>query len=141
MRNYSKKKMALGKKTGGKDFQKGKPGGPGRPSMDADVKSIRDAMRKDIYFWCDKLFNLSSEELSTALKDKSYPSLAKGIIKSILKFRATGNWKFVEYPIDQIIGKAKQTIDAGVNIPGKVTIEVHSKNIDNEDENTESQQA
>lgn len=118
--------MAIGKKTGGRNIKPGTTLNPaGRPSHDADVKAIRDSLRKDIYFWCDSLFNLPNEDLNARLKnDKTLPALARGIIKSIQKFRLTGNWKYVEYPIDQIIGKPKQSVDVAGGFTGNVTIEI-----------------
>ena len=116
--------MAKGRKTGGRDFKKGKPGGPGRPSLDADIRAIRESVRKDLHYWYERCSAMGNEELLKSLKDPYIPAFARGVAKSIYNFRRTGNWKNVEYPIDQLIGKPKQSLDLAGGIIGPISIEI-----------------
>jgi len=81
--------MALGKKTGGRDFKKGKSGGPGRPKLTPDQR-----MQKKALFDFYKEYLESGEAIKDFKKAKSKLPLA-----------------CIQEAADRLHGKARQSIE------------------------------
>jgi hypothetical protein len=100
-------------------FEKGNPGGPGRPSLPDDLKSIRTATKEDLFKAFYKFKNMKRYDLEF-LDIEDLSLLELGVSKSFKKFIEDGDYNAIKYPLDQIIGRAKESIDLssekGLNI-------------------------
>lgn len=91
-------------------FKKGWKGGPGRPRLDVDILAIRKSAREELCAWYAHFVKLSPEQRKH-LKPSEYPLLASGILKSLQKFARSGHWKQIEYLVNQVIGKPRESIE------------------------------
>lgn len=73
--------MTHGRKTGGRDFKPGNPGGPGRPKVPDDMKlayiavqQSRSALRFMWNLYYDELVHLPQSELLKLVGDKEHPA-------------------------------------------------------------------
>jgi hypothetical protein len=107
--NGGKKKVA--NPTGKGGFVKGKSGNPtGRPKDAPEIKLLRESQRDEMYktfFW---LQSLTKNELKM-INSESLTLLQAGILKSLKIFSETGDYNHIKYPMDHIIGRAKETLD------------------------------
>jgi hypothetical protein len=76
-------------------FQKGNPGGPGRPEKNYNAeecaKQTADTIRLEF--------------------GKHLPAFARGIAKAIANFEETGDIKEIDPLLNRILGKPKETIE------------------------------
>lgn len=67
--------MSKGKKTGGKDFEKGNPGGKGRPLIPPDVKAARKLFADDFTIALYVAGKLNFKEIQFAANDPTEPGM------------------------------------------------------------------
>ena len=91
-------------------FKKGWKGGPGRPKLSVDLLAIRQSAREELCAWYAHFVKLSPEQRRN-LKPSEYPLLASGILKSLQKFAQSGHWKQIEYLMNQVIGKPRESVE------------------------------
>ncbi len=91
-------------------FKKGWKGGPGKPKLDPDILAIRKSTREELCAWFKHFSQLEPEE-KKALKPGDFPLLAAGIYRALSKFSRSGHSKDVEYLLNQIIGKPRESIE------------------------------
>ena len=108
--------MAKGIKTGGKDFVKGKPGGPGRPPLPDDVKELRQLTRADLDRHLTRLMTLDPHELA---KEKTNPKITmlELLIISVMTHGVNkGDQARLGWLVERIssIGKVKEHLDIEV---------------------------
>jgi hypothetical protein len=103
--------MAIGKKTGGRVFQKGVSGNPnGRPRLPQELRDFRLAAKKDIIEEIKNLWSLTDKELKKiTIENNDEPAIRKRLADMILN----GDLKEV---LDRTIGKVKEEIDVNTNI-------------------------
>lgn len=91
-------------------FGKGSKAGPGRPRLDAETYAIRTAARKELCAW---FHHFAFMELNQAkqIKADELPLLAAGIYRSLLKFSRSGHWSGIEYLMNQVIGKPRESVE------------------------------
>jgi hypothetical protein len=106
-------------------FKKGNvPISPGRPKLTIEQQEIRRATKEDLFQWYNYFSSLTPEQISEINLEK-LPLFASGMLNSLLKFYESGDVKFISYILDQIIGKAKETmqIDGNVKAPVRIIVE------------------
>jgi len=92
-------------------FKKGyKPISPGRKPLSIDEKAVRDATKSDLFRWFAEFKNMSPSQVAK-LDTREMPLIANGILNSLLKFYENGDFKYISYLLDQIIGKADQNVN------------------------------
>lgn len=99
--------MTWGRKTGGRNF---KPGEGGRKPDSPEMKAIRHATREDLLKWF-RFFAMSPVEVIDSIDIKKQPLFVAGMMQSFLKFRKSGDFDYLKYCLDQILGKAKEYIE------------------------------
>lgn len=105
-------------------FKKGKSGNPaGRKPVSPEIKAIRDAVKEDLYgtfYWLSRLTPAELRDIDRS----SLTMLQAGMLVTFKKFIRTGDFFWIKYPLDHIIGKAKESLDIkseGGNITFVVT--------------------
>ncbi len=99
--------MAKGTKTGGRDFQNGNPGGPGRPKVPEEMKSARKLNRLEFERILNKYIHLNRLEINEVIKSAELPMIEM-IVAKILAFAFNeGDQKRTEFVLDRLIGRVK----------------------------------
>jgi hypothetical protein len=104
--------MAMGKKSGGKDWAKGRSGNPaGRKKLPEDVKQIK-AMRKsdlDIIFTRHSVRSLN--DLVEFLKNGENPALEMLVARVMIEGIKKGDHQKMDALLNRMIGKVKEQVD------------------------------
>lgn len=98
--------MARGKKTGGRDFQVGNKGGPGRPMVPLDLKEARSINRIEFQRVLNKFMYMNGDEINDSLKSKQLPMLEMIVAKILAKAFNEGDQRRLEFVIQNLIGSA-----------------------------------
>lgn len=96
-------------------FKHGNPGG-GRKPMSADLKAIRDSTREGLFNSFSFFAGLTEGEILDIENGNKHSEvklslLNEGIIKSLRMFKENGETKHIEYMLNQIIGKPRESIE------------------------------
>lgn len=102
--------MAKGRKTGGRDFQKGHPGNPLGRCDPPDLRESRKLTRQEFERLVDRYLKMGSEELSKLVKDKTTSNLELMIASIVHKAIVQGDQKRLDFLLDRLIGKVVQPI-------------------------------
>jgi hypothetical protein len=100
-------------------FKKGNPGGPGRPKLPEDLKIIKNSTKDNLYKTFYKFQAMKKEQLQE-INLEDITLLEMGILKSFKNFIETGDYNTIKYPLDHIIGKARESLD--LNAGGSVQL-------------------
>lgn len=111
--------MARGRKTGGRDFQKGQPGGPGRPRLPDDIKQSRALTKIELERILNKFMFLSIKEIDAISKDTTSIAIESVVASIVLKAVAFGDQQRLNFVLDRLIGKVKEVLD----VNGKISLE------------------
>lgn len=95
--------MAKGKKTGGKDFQRGHH--IGRPQLPDGIKEVRKLTTATFTDISNELLYMTTEELQLRLKSTDTPVLELLVGKSIESAIATGNIQKIQIILDRLVQK------------------------------------
>lgn len=95
-----------GKKTGGRDFKKGNPGGPGPPRIPLDLKEARKVNQLELSRVFNKTLFMNHQEITEVLKKRDLPMLELVAARVVSEAFNEGDQRRLEYIIDRLIGKA-----------------------------------
>lgn len=108
--------MAKGKFTGGRHFEKGNPGGPGRPKMPPDVKQAHQLSQNEIALILSELIKCDLDQLKAKLRDPK-ARVFDLAIASVLKFAIEkGDQMRIDFILNRLIGKVREPVDVSGNI-------------------------
>jgi hypothetical protein len=103
--------MAKGRKTGGRNWQKGETGNPkGAPKTPEDVKALRKLNGPEFDRVANKYLFLTKAEIVKIVNDPTTPSLELIVASVIHKAIIEGDAKRLEYLLMRVIGKVAQPI-------------------------------
>lgn len=126
--------MAKGKKTGGRNFQKGVSGNPkGRPPLPKELNEALRMTRKEFTELLVKYLAYSLEDLKKTQKAKETKALDRIVIAVIVNAIAKGDDRRLDFLMNRIIGKVKDVIEhetADGQIPNAVIILPDNKRSD-----------
>jgi hypothetical protein len=113
--------MALGRKTGGRNFQKGQTTKPnGRPKLPPDLQGLKTKFSGDMV---EKTFikymMMSVDDMAKVGQDKSLPALDHVIMMIIRKAGLDGDQQRLDFLLNRTIGKVvdkTENTDYRVNI-------------------------
>jgi len=103
-----------------KPFEKGNSGGPGRPALPKELKEIKNATKEKLYNCFFKYQTLTDNEVLEIKASGNLTLLEQGILKSLEEFKKSGDYLIIKYPLDQIIGRARESLD--LNTGGNVQL-------------------
>jgi len=103
-------------------FKKGNLGGPGRPALSEDLKAIKKATKEKLYSIFANFQGMNRKQIQELIPDEM-SLLELGMMKSFKNFIKTGDYKVIQYPLDHIIGKAKESVD--LNAIGNISLEAN----------------
>ncbi len=109
--------MAIGKKTGGRDFQPGEVANPsGRTPLPPALKESKRLNKTTLeeiinkYLW-------DSEAAARAAEDAKTPPVERWLVAIIAKGLATGDWSGFEWIAQRLVGKVKEQIEHTQPVP------------------------
>ena len=106
--------MAIGRKTGGRDFEPGNNANPnGRPRVPEDVKQARKLTRMELERILNEYVYLSKGEITDRLKSTGTPALELIIGSIIVKAVTAGDQQRMNFLLDRL----------GVRIPESDPVE------------------
>lgn len=120
--------MAQGKKTGGRDIQKGQVLlGAGRPKLPEDLKSARKLNRIEFEETVNKYLFMSFRELQEKMRDPEIPMLDLSICTLLVKASSLGCQKRLAFVLDRVLGKVgfndapteRRTVQLSYNVGDK----------------------
>ena len=103
--------MAKGRKTGGRNFKKGHPGGPGAPKLPAEVREVKRATKADVIKSFEKILSMNVSELTLLLGEdtlgqtRSIDAALAAIMMRAIKF---GDHQSLNSILDRLYGKPKE---------------------------------
>ena len=109
--------MAKGKKTGGKNFTKGKSGNPkGRPKTPPDVRNIRALSKTEFTRIANEFLWLSTTAADKKLKSRGLSQFEKAVGQTVKK-AAAGDLMRLNMVLDRLIGKPRDKMELTVPKP------------------------
>lgn len=104
--------MAIGKKTGGKDFVKGNvPKSPGRPPLSPEAKKLRKLTTEEFVKRVNKYLHMSKNKLRAGITNGNIQVLDLCIRSSLVKCIEKGDYSTLEKMLDRIIGKVAMKLE------------------------------
>jgi hypothetical protein len=101
--------MAKGKKTGGRDFAKGNPGGKWS-QLSAIEREARNATRQQIAESIEKISKLNYKDLKLFCKNESHNVYEMGIAKAYLHWYEKGDYRTIDKIHDRLLGKSVERV-------------------------------
>lgn len=109
--------MAQGKKTGGRDFEAGNPGGPGRPKIPEDLKMARRLNKLELEKLLNKFLFMTPDEMTQRIQSSDVTAIEAMIGSIIIKAVKDGDQQRLNFILERLIGKVKDQIDLTVVKP------------------------
>ena len=89
-------------------FQKGNPGGPGRPKMPEELKAVKSLTKTMVEKVIAKYSTMSLEELRVAAANEKLPTMEHMVIAVALKAVEEADHKRTDFLLDRSVGKVKE---------------------------------
>lgn len=130
--------MAKGKKTGGKNFEPGWAGGPGRPALPADLKEARALTRVDFERLINKFLFMGKSELEKVKASNESTAIELLISSIVLKAANDGDHLRTDFLLNRLIGKVQEKLEVSmpepfiIRRPGGETVEMGVKKKEDE---------
>jgi hypothetical protein len=103
--------MAVGKKTGGRNFVKGQSGNPnGRPRVPQDVKDLRIENRQEVERLVSLYCKVPDWKLNEVIADREADAIDKLVCRVILRGIARGDQSTLGFLTDFIFGARPKEI-------------------------------
>jgi hypothetical protein len=103
--------MARGKKTGGKNFEKGHPGMGGRPKLNPEVKELRQLDRADLEKCIRDALQLTEIQIKEKLDNPETQSKERLALRIILKGIGKGDQQVMDFCANFIFGEKPKKIE------------------------------
>lgn len=101
---------------GGRRFQKGNPGGPGKPKTSPEVKELRQLDRSDLEKVVRETLQMTEKQMQARLKDPEITVKEKLAIRIALKGVAKGDQSVMGFLSDFIFGAPAKRIEVKGNM-------------------------
>lgn len=113
--------MTKGRKTGGKDFEPGNPGGPGQPTIPPELKAARRLNKVEFELIANKYVFATKAELEAAQTSPSTPAMEMLLVNIMLSGIFDGDQAKAEFFLNRLIGKVKDEVEVTVVKPFIIT--------------------
>jgi hypothetical protein len=108
--------MAIGKKTGGRDWQKGfAPNPNGRPKVPAEIKQLRQINANETTKILNKFILMQYEELVEFVKAKQGTAIEMLVGTILLSGIKEGDQGRLGFFLDRLIGKTPENVNVNGN--------------------------
>lgn len=98
-------------------------------ALTPEIREIRTATKTQLFQAFKRFMECKMDEIGQYDLDQ-LPLLDKGILKSLIEFSNTGDYDAIKYILDQIIGRAKESIELSNPDDEKIKINVTIENVD-----------
>lgn len=102
--------LAKGKKSGGRDFEKGNKYGKGQPPLPPEIREIKKFTRSQIIEKMADLLGKSRAEIEALVKEPKTPLLDLMLASAARKAITEGDPRHLSFFLDRLIGKVTQPI-------------------------------
>jgi hypothetical protein len=104
--------MAIGKKTGGRNFVKGQSGNPrGRLPIDPELRAVKEMTPSYVRKVISKFMAMNRDELTVVVKDPKTPMFEVTVASILTKSLQTGDYTRLNFLLERSIGKVKDEIE------------------------------
>lgn len=119
----------MGKKVGGRDFQKGNPGGPGRPPLLPQVEGLPRLSKDSYNRLLNQMLHLTKDQLQALVNDPAKPMIEKWLASIVVKGTVLGDTGRMESLLNRAIGPVPKELSGidGQEIGIKVIVEDFTK--------------
>lgn len=126
--------MAVGKKTGGRDFKPGQSGNPnGRPPVPEDIKEARKLAKNEFARIMNRFLWMSLEDFNVELKRPGLSMFERSCMQMI-QHSAAGCERRFEMILTRLLGRPRDNMEITLpqpfivkNVDGSVAIEAGAK--------------
>lgn len=109
--------MAIGRKTGGRDWEKGKPGGPGRPKLPENLRTNWRLTKTEFESIAQKYLDMDQDQLKALKADPKLRVVDAYMVSIILRGIETGEVGPFEWLMQRHVGKVKEQVEHTVVRP------------------------
>lgn len=99
------------KKTGGRDFQVGNAGGPGRPPVPQEINEALSYTRAQLVEAITRYMTMSLLELKACAKDESLSAASHLIIRILITGIMKGDQARMDFLLSRVMGSVKQVVE------------------------------
>jgi hypothetical protein len=104
--------MALGKKTGGRDFKPGVVTNPnGRPKLPEELKAARALNKQELERLLNEYLSMPIQEIKAKASDPTTPSLHVIVAKIVAEAISKGDQQRLGFLLDRLIGPVPKSLD------------------------------
>lgn len=103
--------MAVGRKTGGKNFEPGNKLGTGRPQLPEHIKEARKLTRERFEEILYKYFDSSKKEIDDAYASPETPAIDLIVLKILIESIKYGDHANFNMILDRVVGPMSKKID------------------------------
>jgi len=121
-----------GKKTGGRNFKKGNPGGPGRPPLPQEERVLQKITRTEFERIVNKYLLSTKEEIKRAILDPSIVAIELAAVSVIHKAIVNGDGRMLELILNRLIGRVSLPLEHSGPGGGPISVKPYSKLSDEE---------
>lgn len=107
--------MAIGKKTGGRDFVSGDPRRVDKPKLPEAYTMAKRFAKRDLDMILWEMMNETEERIKEIQKDPNTPGMKKAVAKLMLNAISKGDAQMIDYFCNRTIGKVKEELDISVH--------------------------
>lgn len=128
--------MALGRKTGGRDFKPGQSGNPkGRPKLAPEIKAIREADSEEIILLLHEFLSQPYQETLKDYQSRTGTTFEQMVSGLIVRCVDHGDSRALETILDRLVGPITKTFDVTLpEIPRAQFVEPDSDRADEKSE-------
>ena len=125
--------MAIGRKTGGRNFKKGQSGNPKGPApIPEDIKASRQLTNFEFERIANKYLFACKDDVTKALTNPKTPFIELMVCSVIHKAVVKGDERRLDFLLSRLIGKIVQPVSHSGPEGGPIPIRAHSDMTDEE---------
>lgn len=110
--------MALGRKTGGRDFKKGETHNPfGRPPVPYEIRELRKHTRAEIELAFSKYMRMNRVQLEAVFQSPLTPALDGMVVAVIANVLKSGDPFRLDFLLNRVIGPAPKNLPPESDTP------------------------
>ena len=109
--------MAKGTKTGGKDFEKGHLGGPGRPPLPGDIKEAPKLNLDELERVLNRFLYMTRAELQDVVKAPETPLIDALVGSIVARAIQGGDHARLDFILNRLVGRVQEKLEVSTPEP------------------------